>query len=232
MSCCHPSHRGPHLPPQSPSPTTFSSNGASSSSCFSVGSPRPFWGPQAPCQEPSGPKRGSWRPGGVRESVAARGRHRPWEGGWTGAGFSSSGHTWPQDKGCCDPSLCMMGRSQPRATPLRPRRCLAAHRPLLLLARDACSPARWPGWWGFGRGPPVLPGFRGAGSVPRGLEGQEEPPCQGEAAVGGGWPVLWRGGDAWGRGAGVSPPAAPGAGTAHGHLPGQRHPETGSWPPP
>lgn len=140
-----------------------------------------LWGHKLPWQGPSGPNgaHGGWGVSGGM--VAARGQHRPWEG--VGPGLFSAP---PETRGrrtrdAADPTSCLMGKSRPRATPLRR---LAAHRPLLLLAGTACSPARRLGWWGFSRGPPVPPGCRGAGSVPRGLEGREEPRCLGDVAVG------------------------------------------------
>lgn len=160
-------------------------------------------------------------------AVTARGQHRPWEG--IGLGLFSAPLEVPgcRMRDAADLSLCMMGKSQPRAAPLRPHRHSHAHRPLLLLAQAACSPAWQLGRWGFGWGPPALPGCRGAGSIPWGLEGREESRCLGEVAMGRGWPVLHRGGGAWGRGAGVT-----GWGRQQGHLPSQRHPETGSCPHP
>lgn len=156
--------------------------------------PEPFWGHKFPWQGPLGP---NWACGGRGVSggaVTARGQHRPWEG--IGPGLFSAPLEMPgcRMRDAADLSLCMMGKSQLRAAPLRPHRHSDAHRPLLLLARAACSPAWQLGLWG----PPALPGCWGAGSIPWGLEGWEESWCLGEVAMGRGWPVLHRGGGAWG----------------------------------
>lgn len=198
--------------------------------------PDPLWGHKLPWQGPLAPDGAR---GGQRLSGGAQPAQTPGGGGWTGVVFSSSGDTRPQDEGCRRPLLVHGGKIPTQGHPTQ-----AAWLPIALYC---CWPeplARLLGSWGGGglagdpRSHPAAgvldPSCRG-GKSPGAWERwpwDEAGLCSSEAAVPGGKGQGLAPLQPTGQALAVGSSASPGWGRQQGHLPGRRHPETGSWPPP
>lgn len=119
--------------------------------------PDPFWGHKLLWQGPLAPNGAR---GGQRVSGGARPTQTPGEG-WTGAVFSSSGDTRPQDEGCRRPLLVHDGKILIQGPPTQATQALGCPSPFIAAGRShllACSVVGVVGVWPGTPGPTQLLG--------------------------------------------------------------------------